>query len=137
MFKYEDILARIHSGESTEDIVKEFTEAVNKAEAEAAKSKANAARKQAGEELIAAVRNYLNIVHPDLAAEMGDKVTDVDAYLDMLDSSLKSVLMLKNFKIDNLFGSWFPTNKAKVEIDTVTKSDLDAAIDTWLKKMGL
>ena len=133
MFKYEDILARIHSGESTEDIVKEFTEAVNKAEAEAAKSKANAARKQVGEELIAAVRNYLNIVHPDLAAEMDDKVTDVDVYLDMLDSSLKSVLMLKNLKIDNLFDSWLPVNKAKVE----TKSDLDAAIDTWLKKMGL
>ena len=133
MFKYEDILARIHSGESTEDIVKEFTEAVNKAEAEAAKSKANAARNEAGKKLIAAVREYLEIAHPDLAAEMGDKATDVDAYLDMLDSSLKSVLMLKNFKMDNLFNSWLPTNKAKVE----TKSDLDAAIDTWLKKMGL
>ena len=137
MFKYEDILARIHAGESTEDIVKEFTAAVNKAEAEAAKSKAKEARNEAGKKLIAAVREYLEIAHPDLAAEMGDKVADVDAYLDMLDSSLKSVLMLKNLKIDNLFDSWFPVNKTKVETDMVTKSDLDAAIDIWLKKMGL
>ena len=137
MFKYEDILARIHAGESTEDIVKEFTAAVNKAEAEAAKSKAKEARNEAGKKLIAAVREYLEIAHPDLAADMSDKTTDVDAYLDLLDSSLKGMVMLKNFKIDNLFDSWLPTNKTKVEADTVTKADLDAAIDTWLKKMGL
>ena len=138
MFKYEDILARIHAGESTEDIVKEFTDAVNKAEAEAAKSKANAARKQAGEELIAAVRKYLEIAHPDLAADMDSRVTDVDAYLDLLDTSLTGVMMLKNFKLDDLFGSHLhPITVKSADADSKKPLDLDAAIDSWLKSMGL
>ena len=93
MYSVEDILARLQKGETQEDIVKEFTDAMNKASQEKAKKdqeteakmKKDAARKRAGEELMAAVRNYLEVAHPDLAAEVKYDATAANDYLDLLD----------------------------------------------------
>lgn len=142
MYSVEDILARLQKGESQEDIVKEFTDAMNKAskkkakkdqEAEAKKEK-DAARQKAGEELAAAVRKYLEIAHPDLAADIKYDAKATNDYLDLLDNSLKSIAALKSIdwdkKIDDALEVFFGSPKKDP-----TKKSADDILSAWLKRI--
>ena len=139
MYSVEDILARLQRGESQEDIVKEFTDAMNKASTEKAKKdqeaevkiKKDAARKKAGEELMAAVRNYLEVAHPDLAAEVKYDATTTNDYLDLLDNSLRGIMALKSIDwdkmIDDSLDRIFSAPKTKPTADDILKA--------WVKKI--
>ena len=139
MYSVEDILARLQKGESQEDIVKEFTDAMNKASQEKAKkdqeAKAKLARKQAGEELIAAVRRYLEIVHPDIAAEVKYGATATNDYLDLLDNSLKSIVALKSIDWDKVMGDPFEMFFGAPKIEKPIKKSADDILNAWIKKI--
>ena len=136
MYKFEDILTRLQNGESEEDIVKDFTKAMNKASEEkskrAEKEKTAAARRAAGEKLIAATREYVSVAHPDLVQYLDDKDTDIDSYLNMLDNGLKSIMALKNVadmfsdeRIDSMF-----------EMPKLDRPSADDVLSRWIKKLG-
>lgn len=139
MYSVEDILVRLQKGESQEDIVKEFTDAMNKASAEKtkkdqeaeAKLKKDAARKKAGEELMAAVRNYLEVAHPDLAAEVKYDETAANDYLDLLDKSLRSIMAFKSLDWDKLVDSSFD----RIFSAPKTKPTADDILNAWIKKI--
>lgn len=139
MYSVEDILARLQKGESQEDIVKEFTDAMNKASTEKAKKdqeteakiKKDAARKKAGEELMAAVRHYLEVAHPDLAAEVKYDATAANDYLDLLDSSLKSIMAFKSLDWDKLVDD----SLDKIFSAPKTKPTADDILNAWIKKI--
>ena len=139
MYSVEDILARLQKGESQEDIVKEFTDAMNKASQEKAKkdqeAEAKAARKQAGEELLAAVRHYLEVAHPDLAAEVKYDATAADDYLDLLDNSLKSIVALKSIDWDKVMGDPFEMFFGAPKIEKPIKKSADDILNAWIKKI--
>jgi hypothetical protein len=143
MYSVEDILARLQKGESQEDIVKEFTDAMNKASTEkakkdqeaAAKLKKDAARKQAGEELMAAIHNYLEVAHPDLAAEVKYDATATNDYLDLLDNSLKSIVALKSIDWDKVMGDPFEMFFGTPKIEKPVKKSADDVLNAWLKKI--
>ena len=139
MYSVEDILARLQKGETQEDIVKEFTDAMNKASTEKAKKdqeteakmKKDAARKKAGEELMAAVRNYLEVAHPDLAAEVKYDATAANDYLDLLDSSLRSIMAFKNLDWDKMIDD----SLDKIFSAPKTKPTADDILNAWIKKI--
>ena len=139
MYSVEDILARLQKGESQEDIVKEFTDAMNKASQEKARkdqeTEAKAARKQAGEELLAAVRHYLEVAHPDLAAEVKYDATAADDYLDLLDNSLKSIVALKSIDWDKVMGDPFEMFFGAPKIEKPIKKSADDILNAWIKKI--
>ena len=143
MFSVEDILARLHRGESQEDIVKEFTDAMNEASKEKAKKdqeaeakiKKDAARKQAGEELMAAVRHYLEVAHPDIAADIKYDATATNEYLDLLDNSLRSIMALKSIDWDKVMGDPFEMFFGAPKIEKPTKKSADDILDAWIKKI--
>lgn len=135
MYSVEDILARLQKGESQEDIVKEFTDAMNKASQEKAKkdqeTEAKIARKQAGEELMAAVRHYLEVAHPGIAADIKYDETATNDYLDLLDNSLRSIMAFKNMDWDKLVDSSFD----RIFGAPKTKPTADDILNAWIKKI--
>lgn len=135
MYSVEDILARLQKGESQEDIVKEFTDAMNKASQEKAKkdqeTEAKIARKQAGEELILAVRKYLKVAHPEIAADVRYDTMAVDEYLDLLDSSLRSIMAIKSLDWEKLVDSSFD----RIFSAPKTKPTADDILNAWIKKI--
>ena len=139
MYSVEDILARLQKGETQEDIVKEFTDAMNKASTEKAKKdqeaeaklKKEALRKQAGEELLAAVRHYLEVAHPDLAAEVKYDATAANDYLDLLDNSLRGIMALKNIDWDKMIDD----SLDKIFSAPKTKPTADDILNAWIKKI--
>ena len=139
MYSVEDILARLQKGESQEDIVKEFTDAMNKASQEKAKkdqeTEAKIARKQAGEELLAAVRHYLEVAHPGLAADINYDETAADDYLDLLDNSLRSIMALKSIDWDKVMGDPFEMFFGTPKIEKPTKKSADDILNAWIKKI--
>lgn len=143
MYSVEDILARLQKGESQEDIVKEFTDAMNKASQEKAKKdqeteakmKKDALRKQAGEELLAAVRHYLEVAHPGLAADINYDATAADDYLDLLDNSLRSIMALKSIDWDKVMGDPFEMFFGTPKIEKPTKKSADDILNAWIKKI--
>lgn len=139
MYSVEDILARLQKGESQEDIVKEFTDAMNKASQEKAKkdqeTEAKIARKQAGEELLAAVRHYLEVAHPGLAADINYDATAADDYLDLLDNSLRSIMALKSIDWDKVMGDPFEMFFGTPKIEKPTKKSADDILNAWIKKI--
>lgn len=139
MYSVEDILARLQKGETQEDIVKEFTDAMNKASQEKAKkdqeAEAKAARKQAGEELILAVRKYLKVAHPEIAADVRYDTMAVDEYLDLLDKSLKSIVALKSIDWDKVMGDPFEMLFGAPKIEKPIKKSADDILNAWIKKI--
>ena len=139
MYSVENILARLQKGESQEDIVKEFTDAMNKASQQKAKkdqeTEAKIARKQAGEELLAAVRHYLEVAHPGLAADINYDATAADDYLDLLDNSLRSIMALKSIDWDKVMGDPFEMFFGTPKIEKPTKKSADDILNAWIKKI--
>ena len=135
MFNYEDILTRLKNGESEEDIAKEFTEALNKANVEKskreAKEKAEKEKRKAGEEMIAAIFNYLRVAHPEIAADMDN--VDVDSYLSILDSTITSLAKLRTFDYSSLFDEIkIPSSTSTAKV-VANKKSVDDILNDWLK----
>ena len=125
---YEDIVARIQNGENAEDIVKEFTDSINKAQKEVAAAKEAEAKKELKskklDEISMTIANALNeyIVVSGVEAEKlrGTEVRELlDKFLPLMD--------------------WVKNINIKVSTSTpkaISMNDADKIITNWLKKFN-
>lgn len=125
---YEDIVARIQNGENAEDIVKEFTDSINKAQKEVAAAKEAEAKKELKskklDEISMTIANALNeyIVVSGVEAEKlrGTEVRELlDKFLPLMD--------------------WVKNINIKVSTSTpkaISMNDADKVIANWLKKFN-
>lgn len=125
---YEDIVARIQNGENAEDIVKEFTDSINKAQKEVAAAKEAEAKKELKskklDEISMTIANALNeyIVVSGVEAEKlrGTEVRELlDKFLPLMD--------------------WVKNINIKVSTSTpkaISMNDVDKIIANWLKKFN-
>lgn len=118
---YSDIVARIQKGESVEDMVKEFTDNINKAQAEVKAQEAEkvaAAEKDArlneiADRIAVALQDYLTIMGIETEGLTGAEIRDMlDEFAPLLES-LKNLkvkvekLPTKKTNPDEVFGKWF------------------------------
>ena len=125
---YEDIVARIQNGENAEDIVKEFTDSINKAQKEVAAAKEAETKKELKskklDEISITIANALNeyIVVSGVEAEKlrGTEVRELlDKFLPLMD--------------------WVKNINIKVSTSTpkaISMNDADKVIANWLKKFN-
>ena len=125
---YEDIVTRIQNGENAEDIVKEFTDSINKAQKEVAAAKEAEAKKELKskklDEISMTIANALNeyIVVSGVEAEKlrGTEVRELlDKFLPLMD--------------------WVKNINIKVSTSTpkaISMNDADKVIANWLKKFN-
>ena len=139
---YEEIMARIAAGESEEAIVKEFTDNINKANAElAAKREAEEKEKAA-----AAERNKNNALKNSICADIADALNEYavvsgmenpgiepDDVRETLDSVLELVPMLKNLSIQIAT----PKKTHKVGVAGKGKPNLDDVFADFFKSLGI
>ena len=139
---YEEIMARIAAGESEEAIVKEFTDNINKANAElAAKREAEEKEKAA-----AAERSKNNALKNSICADIADALNEYavvsgmenpgiepDDVRETLDSVLELVPMLKNLSIQIAT----PKKTHKVGIAGKGKPNLDDVFADFFKSLGI
>ena len=139
---YEEIAAMLAAGKSEEDIVKEFTDNLNKANAElAAKREAEEKEKAA-----AAERNKNNALKNSICADIADALNEYavvsgmespdiepDDVRETLDSVLELVPMLKNLSIQIAT----PKKTHKVGIAGKGKSNLDDVFADFFKSLGI
>ena len=126
-----DLLAALRNGASAEDLAASFTKNLNEAnaalkaekEAEAAANAKEEAKREAVSVLADAVKNYIAVVHPELA-KYNDEV-DVDALAKELDQTLKALA-----KLEELEQKIFSKNPKIVD-----KSDSDVLMN-FLNTMG-
>ena len=139
---YEEIMARIAAGESEEAIVKEFTDNINKTNAElAAKREAEEKEKAA-----AAERTKNNALKNSICADIADALNEYavvsgmenpgiepDDVRETLDSVLELVPMLKNLSIQIAT----PKKTHKVGIAGKGKPNLDDVFADFFKSLGI
>lgn len=139
---YEEIMARIAAGESEEAIVKEFTDNINKANAElAAKREAEEKEKAA-----AAERTKSNALKNSICADIADALNEYavvsgmenpgiepDDVRETLDSVLELVPMLKNLSIQIAT----PKKTHKVGVAGKGKSNFDDVFADFFKSLGI
>lgn len=126
---YEEIMARIQKGEKPEDIVKEFTDNMNKAQAEAkkaeeAKAKEDTKSKKKDEIAVAiahALNEYITISGVEAEKLRGAEVRE------LLDQVIPVIDSLKNIKVH--------VAKTSPKIKERIKS-ADDAFDWLFKEMG-
>lgn len=123
---YSDILARIQKGENPEDIVKEFTDNINKAQAEiaaqeAAKVKEDAKSKKK-DEIAVAIAHALN-EYIAISGIEADKLRGAEVR-ELLDEVLPFVDTLKNVKV----------HVAKTAPKTLDSAD--KILRGWLRDLG-
>lgn len=139
---YEEIAAMLAAGKSEEDIVKEFTDNLNKANAEvAAKREAEEKEKAA-----AAERSKNNALKNSICADIADALNeyavvsgmenpgiDPDDVRETLDSVLELVPMLKNLSIQIAT----PKKTHKVGVAGKGKSNFDDVFADFFKSLGI
>lgn len=124
-----DLLAALRNGASAEDLAASFTKSLNeanaalKAEKEAEIKVKEEAKREAVSVLTDAVKNYITVVHPELA-KYNDEV-DVDALTKELDQTFKTLA-----KLEELEQKIFSKNPKIVD-----KSDSDVLMN-FLNTMG-
>ena len=126
---YNDIVARIQKGENPEDIVKEFTDNINKAQAEVraaneAKAKEDAKSKKKDEIAVAiahALNEYIAISGIEAEKLRGAEVRE------LLDEVLPFVDALKNVKIHVAYAA--PKVQAKLQ-------SADDVFEDFFKSLG-
>ena len=126
-----ELLAALRNGASAEDLAASFTKSLNEAnaalkaekEAEAAANAKEEAKREAVSVLADAVKNYIAVVHPELA-KYNDEV-DVDALTKELDQTFKTLA-----KLEELEQKIFSKNPKIVD-----KSDSDVLMN-FLNTMG-
>ena len=137
---YEEIAAMLAAGKSEEDIVKEFTDNLNKANAEVA------AKREAEEKMAAAERNKNNALKNSICADIADALNEYavvsgmenpgiepDDVRETLDSVLELVPMLKNLSIQIAT----PKKTHKVGIAGKGKSNFDDVFTDFFKSLGI
>lgn len=98
-FTFEDIYGMLKNGESSEDIVKEFTTYINSAEEQIAQEKAAEAEKSVSNEvrcekagaIIDAIADYYMTVYPDATVDIEASNEDVANLLDWCATFRKSL----------------------------------------------
>ena len=137
---YEEIAAMLAAVKSEEDIVKEFTDNLNKANAEVA------AKREAEEKMAAAERSKNNALKNSICADIADALNEYavvsgmenpgiepDDVRETLDSVLELVPMLKNLSIQ------IATSKKthKVGVAGKGKSNFDDVFADFFKSLGI
>ena len=139
---YEEIAAMLAAGKSEEDIVKEFTDNLNKANAEvSAKREAEEKEKAAAVE-----RNKNNALKNSICVDIADALNEYavvsgmenpgiepDDVRETLDSVLELVPMLKNLSIQIAT----PKKTHKVGVAGKGKSNLDDVFTDFFKSLGI
>ena len=95
---YEEILARIQGGENAEDIVKEFTDNINKAQAEIEAAKKEDAKSKRLDEIAFAISHALNEYMLVAGFEDTEKLCAADVRV-MLDEFLPVIDLVKDIKV--------------------------------------
>ncbi len=126
---YNDIAAMLAAGKTSEEIAKEFTDALNKAEAERkaadeAKAKEDAKSKKL-DEISMAIAHALN-EYAVVAGIDGEKLRGAEVR-ELLDKVMPFMDWLKNIDIK------VSTNATTATPKVMTLSDADKAIAKWLK----
>ena len=137
---YEEIAAMLAAGKSEEDIVKEFTDNLNKANAEVA------AKREAEEKMAAAERSKNNALKNSICADIADALNEYavisgmenpgiepDDVRETLDSVLELVPMLKNLSIQIAT----PKKTHKVGVAGKGKSNFDDVFADFFKSLGI
>ena len=125
---YEDIVARIQNGENAEDIVKEFTDSINKAQKEVAAAKEAEAKKELKSQkldeismtIAQAINEYMVVSGVEAEKLRSDDVRELlDKFLPLMD--------------------WVKNINIKVSTSTpkaISMNDADKVIANWLKKFN-
>ena len=125
---YEDIVARIQNGENAEDIVKEFTDSINKAQKEVAAAKEAEAKKELKSQkldeismtIAQAINEYMVVSGVEAEKLRSDDVRELlDKFLPLMD--------------------WVKNINIKVSTSTpkaISLNDADKIIANWLKKFN-
>ena len=125
---YEDIVARIQNGENAEDIVKEFTDSINKAQKEVAAAKEAKAKKELKSKkldeisitIAQAINEYMVVSGVEAEKLRSDEVRELlDKFLPLMD--------------------WVKNINIKVSTSTpkaISMNDADKVIANWLKKFN-
>lgn len=125
---YEDIVARIQNGENAEDIVKEFTDSINKAQKEVAAAKEAEAKKELKSQkldeismtIAQAINEYMIVSGVEAEKLHSDDVRELlDKFLPLMD--------------------WVKNINIKVSTSTpkaISMNDADKVIANWLKKFN-
>lgn len=123
---YNDILTRIQKGENPEDIVKEFTDNINKAQAEvaaeAAKKKEENAKSEKKDEIAGTIAHALN-EYIAISGIEADELRGAEVR-ELLDEVLPFVDTLKNVKVH-------VTKTAPKTLDSA-----DKILRGWLRDLG-
>lgn len=91
MINTEDILAQLAQGKTPEDIAKEMTDALNKAQAEYDKKQANTQKRMDMAAIIDAAVHYLMTYYPDAKLTAEIDLSSPEKIDDMIDGGVKAV----------------------------------------------
>ena len=139
---YEEIMARIAAGESEEAIVKEFTDNINKANAELRAQEEAKAKEAEAKAIAEKDEKRKNDLAEAIAACMNEYVVvcgyenpsiSVDDVREILDSMLELVPLFKNLNVQIMT----PKASKKVGIAGKGKSAVDDVFAEFFKSLGI
>lgn len=141
MYKQEDIFKALQAGANPDDLVRQFTDAMNAAisqkNAEDQKKKATYAQKVARmQEIIDTIGDYFKDLYPELPAEGLSDYADANALVEEVDKAIEGVIQMQD-----TFARFMnpPTGDKKGQLAAAasTKQDAEMALKKFLKSNGL
>ena len=141
MYKQEDIFKALQAGANPDDLVRQFTDAMNAAinqkNAEDQKKKATYAQKVARmQEIIDAIGDYFKDFYPGLPAEGLSDYADANALVEEIDETIDKLM-----QVQDTFSQFMnpPTGDKKGQLAAAmpNKKDAEAALQKFLKSNGL
>ena len=141
MYKQEDIFKALQAGANPDDLVRQFTDAMNAAinqkNAEDQKKKATYAQKVARmQEIIDAIGDYFKDFYPGLPAEGLSDYADANALVEEIDETIDKLM-----QVQDTFSQFMnpPTGDKKGQLAAAApnKKDAEAALQKFLKSNGL
>lgn len=141
MYKQEDIFKALQAGANPDDLVRQFTDAMNAAisqkNAEDQKKKATYAQKVARmQEIIDTIGDYFKDFYPELPAEGLSDYADANALVEETDKAIEGVIQMQD-----TFARFMnpPTGDKKGQLAAAapTKQDAEMALQKFLKSNGL
>ena len=141
MYKQEDIFKALQAGANPDDLVRQFTDAMNAAinqkNAEDQKKKATYAQKVARmQEIIDAIGDYFKDFYPGLPAEGLSDYADANALVEEIDETIDKLM-----QVQDTFSQFMnpPTGDKRGQLAAAapTKKDAEAALQKFLKSNGL
>lgn len=140
MYKQEDIFKALQAGANPDDLVRQFTDAMNAAinqkNAEDQKKKATYAQKVARmQEIIDTIGDYFKDFYPGLPAEGLSDFASANALVEEIDETIDKLM-----QVQDTFSQFMnpPTGDKKGQLAAApTKKDAEAALQKFLKSNGL